>query len=220
MDFLGLQPPPRKAKCKSPPSEIKNNRINTWKYQRLFIWTRYCGKKVLLPPPMNLLDILVSLVVACYQRDALSEVRNQRKQACKKNYLSLDLEWFHLKLCHWQNKSRLAEICTARCHSQQTPVRTDDQDMAREKRYKKLIHSLATKYASLRDCRGKWRSMLLQACIKLNNKSYVNGKNLKIRGMYELRVRKPYVHSNSMLSGCQLDYILWASLAERFAIFT
>ena len=53
------------------------------------------------------------------------------------------------------NKSRLAEICTARCHPKQTPVLTDDQDIAREKRYKKLIHSLATKYASLRDCRGK-----------------------------------------------------------------
>lgn len=98
-------------------SEIKNNRINTWKYQRLFIWTKYCGKKVLLPPPMNILDILVSAFTACYRR--------------------------------------LSDICAGGCHPKQTPIPANDEGHEREKRYRKLIHSLATKYASLRDCRGK-----------------------------------------------------------------
>ena len=65
------------------------------------------------------------------------------------------LLWNDFTLNFATDKSRLANICLASCHPRQTPVQTDDQDMAREKRYKKLIHSLATKYASLRDCRGK-----------------------------------------------------------------
>ena len=53
------------------------------------------------------------------------------------------------------DKIRLVEICAGGCHPKETPIPTNDEEHEREKRYRKLIHSLATKYASLRDCRGK-----------------------------------------------------------------
>ena len=49
------------TKCKWYHSEVNNNQINTWKYQRLTIWARYCNKEVLLPPPMNILDLIITL---------------------------------------------------------------------------------------------------------------------------------------------------------------
>ena len=42
-------------------SAIKNDKINTWKYQRMFIWMRYCNREMLLPPPMNVLDFIITL---------------------------------------------------------------------------------------------------------------------------------------------------------------
>ena len=37
------------------------NGINTWKYHRTQLWMRYCNSSVSLPPPMNIIDILITL---------------------------------------------------------------------------------------------------------------------------------------------------------------
>ena len=51
----------------------------------------------------------------------------------------------------------MAKICAAgcNCHPVETPVPTGEEGEKKQMRYRKLIHTLATKYASLRDFRGK-----------------------------------------------------------------
>ena len=44
------------------------NGINTWKYHRTLLWMRYCGKRVVLPSPMNIIDLLITLPSRCFLR--------------------------------------------------------------------------------------------------------------------------------------------------------
>ena len=42
--------------------------INTWKYNRSLLWMRFCGKSVVLPSPMNILDLILTLPARCCLR--------------------------------------------------------------------------------------------------------------------------------------------------------
>ena len=37
------------------------NGIETWKFHRIQLWMRFCNKSVTLPPPMNLVDIIITV---------------------------------------------------------------------------------------------------------------------------------------------------------------
>ncbi len=42
---------------------VVEDRISSWKYHRTHLWMDYCNKAVVLPPPFNLLGIIVDVVM-------------------------------------------------------------------------------------------------------------------------------------------------------------
>ena len=50
-------------------STLSDNKVNAWKCHRLKLWMQYCNNGVVLPPPMNLLDALITLPVLLFKRN-------------------------------------------------------------------------------------------------------------------------------------------------------
>ena len=50
-------------------STLSDNKVNAWKCHRLKLWMQYCNNGVVLPPPMNLLDALITTPVRLFKRN-------------------------------------------------------------------------------------------------------------------------------------------------------
>ena len=63
-------------------SDLENG-IDTWKFHRTQLWMRFCKKNIILPPPMNIVDILITLPLHCARFVRYTVEKKSTKLFCK-----------------------------------------------------------------------------------------------------------------------------------------
>ena len=51
---------------------IQRNAVSWWKYSQTLLWMRFCSKGVVLPSPLNLVDLIIRLLLCIWHRNGLT----------------------------------------------------------------------------------------------------------------------------------------------------